>query len=356
MLRRKLVIFLGIIVVLFLATAVLAMIMLQSVLTDMNHVCHEAMGGVHSASSLGATITQIEAELDLLEADEDGHLDDLIVAVQALESDVEALSAFYITRDEAAEPFAKLRAALPIFVQHVGNMATTQDPALTRFHTEQALQTSAEMRHAVATLIQVCQANAQTKQTAVTAKFRSTVLGLAVAFLVLINVSIIVLLRAASMVLRPVDQLVDASRRLAREEFAHRVAIDQKDEFAELAHAYNHLAEQLGQNEQRKLETLQQLARTLNHELNNALAIIEMKLSLLARQASDPEETKKSLEEIRAALQRMGATVSALTRIRRIVLTDYLDGVQMVDLARSTEEQEDAAMAAHSLPHEASNS
>lgn len=344
MLRHKLVMILGSIIVLFLIAAVLAMVVLQDVLEDMGHVCHDAMAGVHTATALSSTITRIEAELEIIEVDDGRHLDHLIAAMETLEEDVAALGETEAVKAEGMEAYDRLETAVPMFMREVSDLATTHDPELTRIHTRKATLASAEMQEAVGELVAVTQQHARAEQDAVTGKFKAAVLGLAVVFLVLINASIIVLLRAASMVLRPVDQLVDASRRLAREEFDHRVAINQKDEFAELAHAYNHLAEQLQQNEQLKLETLQQLARTLSHELNNAMAIIELKLSLLARHSAKPEQAKESLEQIRGALERMGATVKALARIRRIVLTDYLDGVKMVDLERSTEDEEATTM------------
>src|SRR5947209_5833042 len=48
------------------------------------------------------------------------------------------------------------------------------------------------------------------------------VLGLSIAFLLVINGSVVVLLRAAGMILAPVDRLVAASRELAAEHFEHR--------------------------------------------------------------------------------------------------------------------------------------
>jgi signal transduction histidine kinase len=171
-------------------------------------------------------------------------------------------------------------------------------------------------------------------------RFRWVVLGLSIVFLLLINVSLLSLLRMASMVLRPVDKLIAATRELAREHFDHRVEVDQEDEFGELAHAYNHLAEQLADNERRKLETLGQVALTLNHELNNAATIIELQLQLLSRQNDGNPRLEKGAREIRESLRRMTQTLESLKHVRRIVLTDYVSGVKMLDLERSVADPE----------------
>ena len=174
-------------------------------------------------------------------------------------------------------------------------------------------------------------------------KLRMVAIGLGLVFVVVLNASIIVLGRMTSMILKPVDKLVDASRCLAREDFSHRVQLDRRDEFGELARAYNSLAEQLQCNEERKIETLHQVARTLNHELNNAIAIIQLQLIMFERGGKNGNQLQaERLREIHAALARMSRIVIDLTRVRRIILTDYISGVKMLDLERSVEVEPDS--------------
>jgi nitrogen fixation/metabolism regulation signal transduction histidine kinase len=170
-------------------------------------------------------------------------------------------------------------------------------------------------------------------------RFRWVVLGLSLVFLVVINVAVIVLLRLGKLVVRPVDRLIDATRHLAAEQFGYRVTLDQKDEFDDLAKAYNALAEQLQSNERRRLETLSQVALTMNHELNNALAIIELQLTRLHRQAAATPALESCLGEIHQSLQRVTDTVQSLAKVRRIVLTDYVPGTKMLDLERSVKDE-----------------
>lgn len=169
-------------------------------------------------------------------------------------------------------------------------------------------------------------------------KFRWLVLGLGVTFLVVINLAAVVLLRAATLVLRPIDRLLRGSRHWARERFDYRVRIEGESEFNELAQAFNSLARRLEESEKRKVETIGQIGCTLNHELNNAMTIIELKLRPLARQASGNAALEESLRQIRQNLDRMARTVESLKHVRRIVLTDYVAGVKMLDLERSLQE------------------
>ena len=176
-----------------------------------------------------------------------------------------------------------------------------------------------------------------------TLQFRNIVVLLAVAFLLVINISIIVVLRISSLILKPVEQLQQATRELGQEHFDYRVKIEQNDEFQELASAYNKLAEDLQVSEARKMEVLSQTAVMINHELNNAMAVIQLQLQRLSRDPAISPETTAKLRDIEQSLQKMTKTVQSLKNVRRIVLTDYVPGLKMLDLEKST--ANDAEMA-----------
>ena len=97
------------------------------------------------------------------------------------------------------------------------------------------------------------------------------------------------------------------------------------------------MAGQLALNEQRKIETLQQVAVALNHDLNNVLSIITLQLTRMGRQSEDNPALRQQLQTVQGNLSRMAETIQSLGRIRRIVLTEYLPGQQMLDLTRSLE-------------------
>jgi signal transduction histidine kinase len=83
------------------------------------------------------------------------------------------------------------------------------------------------------------------------------------------------------------------------------------------------------------METLGQVALAMNHEINNAINIIELQLRLLEQKTPAGPGPQRCLQQIHESLRRMTNTVHALKSVRRIVLTDYLPGVKMLDLERS---------------------
>jgi len=90
------------------------------------------------------------------------------------------------------------------------------------------------------------------------------------------------------------------------------------------------------------MEMLGQVALTLNHELNNAIATIGMQIQLISRRPDQDEKFAERLRHIQEGLQRMTRTVESLKHIRRIVLTDYIAGVKMLDLPRSVAEDSES--------------
>jgi methyl-accepting chemotaxis protein len=170
---------------------------------------------------------------------------------------------------------------------------------------------------------------------ALTWHFRWVVMGLGLVFLLVINVSVIVLVRMATFILRPVDQLMRATRELAQEHFDHRVNLREHDEFDELASAYNRLAEHLQQTDKQRMEVLAQVGLALNHELNNAMGTMQLQLDLLSRRAGANPLIERRLRTIQDGMARMKGTVQSLKSARRIVLTDYAPGLKMLDLAQS---------------------
>jgi nitrate/nitrite-specific signal transduction histidine kinase len=327
---------LGSLVLLLLVSAIAAIMLLHGLLGDLQRVSHDAVAGAIDTNMLSSTLTVVESELTRMRIDPGAGTDRFRGAVQALTAQTERPDSGLALPEEATTQLERVRDALSTLAAHSDELSGWEEPAARGERIDVVREDVTELRHQVAAFSRLTQARTTDSLEAVTRKFRLTGLGLAIVFLVLINGSIMVLLRAAAMILRPVDSLIDAGRRLAREEFDHRLEIDRRDEFGELAGAYNQLASQLAANEQRKLETLHHVARTLNHELNNAMSIIEMQLSALARMSGPKEGLQHRLREIHRALERMTGTVDALKRVRRIVLTDYVSGIKMLDLPRST--------------------
>jgi nitrate/nitrite-specific signal transduction histidine kinase len=326
LLRRRLLFILGSLVALLAIMAVSALLLLNDVLQDIDRASTEAREHTAMSTELAGVLASVESELVRLRRS--GTSDRA-----RLEAAVADLRAGPLATRVGAEPVDELVALL----EHHVDMMTTGRLAPYEAQVDAALAASVAIRDQLAREARVFQHGMDARRAALNTKFRRVLIGLAVVFLVVINTSIVVVLRAAIMVLRPVDELVEASRHLAQEDFEYRLATTRKDEFGELARATNHLAEQLEQNEQRKLEVMRQVARTLNHELNNAISIIDLQLRLVARGAPTTGPLEDRLQQIHKTLGRMTRTVAALKQVRRIVLTDYTSGVKMLDLERSVE-------------------
>ena len=338
MLRRKLLLVLGSLIVLLLVSAVSAILLLHDVLKDLDHASTEVVTCTAKTHLVEQAVGAVEADLHRLRTRPESPPETVITAVASLADRVEDLLESGMLPKDAAAGTHRLDELLPELTRHLRALADAGDPAARDKAITLAVGVSAAMRAEIAEVSRITYEHSALEHEQVVRKFRRTAVVLGIGFLVLLNVSIIVVLRAAIMVLKPVNALVEASRRLGREEFDHRVTVDRTDEFGELAQAYNSLAEQLQSNEERKVETLKQVARTLNHELNNAISTIELQLTVVDRRKGDAQAVAKPLRQIHESLGRMADTIDALKRVRRIVLTEYLSGVKMLDLERSVAE------------------
>ncbi|MHC4427008.1 MAG: HAMP domain-containing protein [Planctomycetota bacterium] len=345
MLRRKLLLVLGSLILVLVLAAVFAIGLLHNVLEDLVSATTAALTGTAQCAELEGAMRAIEADLSELRRQGGGALDDIAEDLAFLRLHADNMEAGTVSL-AAGATLQPIREHLEALAHQVEQFGSSDDPAGRAEHLERAIDSAAALGAQVSELTGLVRSHGVGEQERLIRKFRVAGLLLGVVFLVLLNVSIIAVLRAATMVLRPVDELVEASRRLAREQFGHRIEKVRNDEFGELARAYNSLAEQLASNEQRKLETLHQVARTLNHELNNAISAIDLQLELLGRRSSGDRSLVEPLQRIQQTLGRMSHTIDSLQRVRKIVLTDYLAGIKMLDLERSVTEGIPASPAA----------
>jgi methyl-accepting chemotaxis protein len=312
-----------------------AIVLYETAVDGLSETGNSLLDRTAQVIEVGDRLDQIELRLQAVQDEPRLGTADLSMGVNQLMQQITELEDLTAPEGEGDRTLADL-------ASHFGGelydlaAASPDDPEIAHTATH-ALGTAMAIRHELGRVSRATQQHYQIEYDRMLARLRWWALGLSVTFLVVINLSIMGIIRAAAMVVRPVDQLVEASRRLAREEFGHRVEIRGSDEFAELARATNGLAEQLQMNEQRRLETLHQVARTMGHELNNAIAIIDLQLRLATRDG-DLDAKDEHVKQIRAALARMTRTVDSLSHIRRVVLTDYVGEQKMVDLTRSAED------------------
>jgi signal transduction histidine kinase len=331
MLRRRLLIRIGVLVAVYIAGAVVAIVLLQGVLGELTG------GRVASGEAVGS-IDAFERSVrevgEALADDSPGAGDRVRLAAEGVRSAYAAVREGSSVGEEGASCLVRIGALLPSIAPEA---SWIEERSLESWRAnappfiEQALAEALHLR-------QIVRADASTALVGLTTRLRTLIVGLTIAALVALNVTIVLLLRTGEMITRPVESLVEASRELARENFGHRVEVEGGGEFRELAESFNQLAEQLRLNEARKMETLQQLAVTLNHELNNVINIIDLQLGGLQRRAGEDRALADRLSLIRENLRRMARTVASLKDVRRIVLTEYADGRKMLDLARSTGE------------------
>lgn len=93
---------------------------------------------------------------------------------------------------------------------------------------------------------------------------------------------------------------------------------------------------------QHKIEAAEALAGTLNHLLNQPLAVImgraQLLLFALERGRAETGELRRTLEEIVQLARGIADTLRKAQRFRDFVTASYLEGVDILDLERSTGE------------------
>ena len=319
---------------------------LQGVLRGLNHLTEETLTLVDRVDRLNLAITSVQIGLYQRQLGRQRDRNALLEHVEEMHELLITVGDHYVVQSPEIRPaYRQAVARFPEFRRQVSSLATVQNAALSARHNAAALKLAMTMREHIGRIDHQASRHARTEQRELVRRFRRLVLGIAIGFVLVINVSILFLLRAAGIVLRPVDRLVETSRRLMDQWQEPPAHPDGKDEFSELADGYTSLAQRLQAGEQRKVEMLGQMALTLNHELNNAIAGIEMQIELILRRSDHDERFEAGLHRIQASLRRMTQTVESLKQVRRIVLTDYIAGMKMLDLRRSVQDRPDEAEA-----------
>lgn len=337
MLRKKLLARLGLLVVGFVAGAVVSITLLQGVLVDLNHIKADAEAIIDGVQDLGTALTAAEAEAAAARAGPGAEPALLAARRQEFSRVLERLGRHEVMSapgGEGAPALQRIREQAPVFLVDASRQTASGAPG------PEVLAEATALRAAIAELGAIAHRHVAAQQSAVSERLRMLIIGLTIAALVITNIAIFVLVRTAHMILRPIGALIEGSRELASERFDHRIRIVQRDEFDELARAYNALADQLAANEAKKVKALQQLAVTLNHELNNVINVIELQLRLLDRRSGGDPVLASHLNGIHGNLERMAAVIASLRNVRRVVLTDYLPGEAMLDLPKCIEPDE----------------
>jgi signal transduction histidine kinase len=89
--------------------------------------------------------------------------------------------------------------------------------------------------------------------------------------------------------------------------------------------------------EQIQSEAIRQLARTLQHEINNRLAVIQGSACMVRIRAASGEECEHYLDNIESCCQSIAQILQQLHRVQRIVCQEQV-GFVMLDLERSAQD------------------
>lgn len=151
----------------------------------------------------------------------------------------------------------------------------------------------------------------------------------------------------ARRIVSPVQQMMQASRRIAAGEYHERVPVAGNDELAELAHAFNRMASTMEQTEKRRLELIGNVA----HELRTPLSSIQVMFEGLVDGVlpANPATYGDFQREIKR-LQRLVNDLQELSRVEagQITLTlkpEYIDMLVQSAAERLRPQFDDKAVA-----------
>jgi two-component system NtrC family sensor kinase len=113
----------------------------------------------------------------------------------------------------------------------------------------------------------------------------------------------VIALPIARFIFRPIDELVQANRRLAEGDMGVRVHAPGNGELAVLGRSFNHLAETLHRTQEEllhkeKLASMGQLAAGVAHEINNPLGSILLFADTLYQEAGENDPRREDLRMI----------------------------------------------------------
>jgi len=135
-------------------------------------------------------------------------------------------------------------------------------------------------------------------------------------------VSLMIYLLVNRIVLKPVTEIVAATRKVAGGDLHYTIALPQRDEIGALAQAFNAMTQKLSEAQRQvyqaeKLAAVGQLAAGVAHEINNPLTGVLTYSSFLLKRAADKPEFRDDLEVIVRETQRCRGIVKGLLDFAR---------------------------------------
>ena len=333
MLRHRLLILIGPLVCALVATAAVGVWLLEGTLDNIDYVNQTVMGTWEQANDFVIALRDVRRQL---ESGHEGQIEQMNASMDSARQIWAQIGRSPIARQPPIQAeVQRVNSLMPAFERQIAELARP-GARLETARVKAAMDAANALDAVAGGMHNLVRSQAHVEHQELSSRFRYQLLVIAAVSIAVINLIILVYLKVAGMILRPVDALVNAARELGRERFETRVNLQGADEFDQLARAYNQMAGQLQAAEQRRLEVLGQVAVALNHELNNAISIIELQLRLARRRTGD-RGLEQNLQQIAESLGRITRVVASLRQARRIVLTDYVGGTKMLDLEKSAQ-------------------
>ncbi|MBC7809885.1 MAG: HAMP domain-containing histidine kinase [Burkholderiales bacterium] len=135
----------------------------------------------------------------------------------------------------------------------------------------------------------------------------------------------------ARSIIRPLDALRESAVQLAKGDFSHRVAYNQKDEIGEVARAFNEMAHQV----ESMLDEQRAFASNTSHELRTPLTNIRLRSEALRYDDSlDEAMGERYITEIDDEANRMSGLIEDLTLLSRFDAGRAELGENQIDMAQ----------------------
>jgi two-component system sensor histidine kinase BaeS len=145
-------------------------------------------------------------------------------------------------------------------------------------------------------------------------------------------------------ILDPMKSLKEGAMEIGKGSLGYQVKVNSRNEMGELAEVFNLMSVQLDQTRNsemrlKRLEAIEQIVRSVNHEINNPLMIISGNAEyLLAVMEGADDGLKVKLNAIVNEVRRIFLVTQRLKEIKEPVTEDYIGTQdQMIDLLRSTQ-------------------